>query len=172
MEFKTNDNPWIRGYPIHESYSLIELNAFHLLSIVNASFHSNAIDDLKEVLVKEYERSEVSRILIELAVQIRNKLDLNDSIYEGFKYNPTTVTGELEIKRTDGTINNIDLTFREACNKIIHAKHINFDLLNAKSIKDYDHMNSVIYLYGDLKSCDWKAKLEIVKFISILINIK
>lgn len=172
MEFITNNNPWIIGYPIHESYSLLELKAFHLISIINASKTSNSIEDLNTLLIKEYEMSEVARILIEIAVQIRNQIDLDCSTFEGRKYNPNSSTGKLTINYQSASCRTIDLSFREACNKIIHAKHINFDLLNPNSIKEYDYMNPQIYLYGDFNGHEWKTELDILKFISILICIK
>ncbi|MBL7821458.1 MAG: hypothetical protein JNL65_12665 [Saprospiraceae bacterium] len=172
MEFITNDNPWINGYPIHESYSLLDLKAFHLVSILNASMVSNNIEDLNTFLIKEYEMSEVSRILLEIAVQIRSQIDQDSPIFEGRKYNPNSITGKLTINPQSNLCKTKDLSFREACNKIIHAKHINFDLSNAISIKEYDSINPIIYLYGDLNGNEWKSQLDILKFISILICIK
>jgi len=150
---------------------LLEQKAFHLLSIINASPVSNANTELSNVLVKEYEMSEISRILLEISVQIRNQLDLNKLDYEGFKFNPNTEDGKLNVENKNDP-KFIELTFREACNKIIHAQHINFDMLNAKSLKEYEQINSIIYLYGEYKDISWKAQLDIVKYISVLINIK
>jgi len=171
MEFKTNGNPWVIGYPIHECYSLLEQKAFHLLSIINASEKSNSITDLKENLVVEYEFSEISRILLECAVQIRNQND-GDYVNKEYKYSIDSIVGKLfeNIKSTPQKYTN--LTFKESCNKIIHAKHINFDLENAKSTKEYDSINSTIYLYGDHNKKEWKAELDVCKFICVLITVK
>ncbi len=170
MEFKTNGNPWINGYPIHECYSLLEQKAFHLLSIVNASEKSNALIDLKQNLVSVYEFSEISRILLECAVQIRNEIDLNQEVCKS-KYSCTSVVGKLFSDLKKNPYSDTDLTFREACNKIIHSKHINFDLENAISLKEYDSLNKIIYLYGDHFNKNWKVELDVIQFVCVLVNI-
>ncbi|MCK9626576.1 MAG: hypothetical protein M0R23_08995 [Bacteroidales bacterium] len=172
MEFKTNDNPWIIGFPIHESYSILEQKAFHLLSIINASAKSNSISDLKNFLVIEYEFSEISRLLLECAVQIRNEIDQKYILSEDNKYSINSFVGILFHDTKIAPEKSTNLTFREACNKIIHTKHINFDLENAKSINEYDSLNNTIYLYGDYQNKEWKVELDVCTFICVLINIK
>lgn len=55
------------------------------------------------------------------------------------------------------------LDFREACNKIIHAKRVHFDIaVHEKTGVDY--LNPVVYLYGSKGEKEWKATLDITQF--------
>jgi|LSQX01.2.fsa_nt_gb hypothetical protein len=175
MEFDTRNNRWGEGYPIHECYSLLEQKAFHLLSIINASSKSNALSDLKDTLVVEYECSEVSRLfrlLLECSVIIRNEIDLKSGSNIGRIYSENSCIGKLyqDIEKAIDQVE--ELTFREACHKIIHARHINFDLENAKSIRQYDSINNIVYLYGEFHHKEWKAELDVCKFVCVLMNLK
>lgn len=69
------------------------------------------------------------------------------------------------------TDENIPLTLREACNKIIHARRLNFDIerldghaLGAHPIDSPTYMRPFIHLYGTHRTRDWKAMLDIVAF--------
>jgi len=172
MEYKTNDNPWIIGYPIHECYSILEQKAFYLLSIINASAKSNSISDLRSSLVVQYECSEISRLLLECAVFIRNEMDLKNSTSNGFNYRIDSCVGSLYSDIIKSPEESINLTFREACNKIIHTQHVNFDLENGSSIQEYDSISNTIYLYGNFGKQEWKAELDMCKFLCVLIDIK
>ena len=172
MEFDTRENPWTIGYPIHECYSILEQKAFQLLSIINASSKSNAISDLRDTLVVEYEWSEISRLLLECAVLIRNEIDLQYSSKSYITYTEKECVGRLYRDIYDAKDECEELTFREACNKIIHAQHINFDLENAKSIRQYDSINNIVYLYGNYQDKGWKAELDVCKFLCVLVTIK
>ncbi len=55
-----------------------------------------------------------------------------------------------------------DLTVREACNKIVHAEKVRFDIEEDESFNDY--ITPTLYLYGKHKGKDWKATLLIVDF--------
>jgi hypothetical protein len=56
----------------------------------------------------------------------------------------------------------MQLTLREACNKIIHAKKIRFDIEGSEMLA---HLNPFIYIYGDSPNGrSWKATLDIIKF--------
>lgn len=116
--------------------------------------------------------SEISRLLLECSVQIRNEIDLKCISSEDNKYSINSFVGILFHDTKIPPEKSTDLTFREACNKIIHTKHINFDLENAKSINEYDSLNNTIYLYGDYQNKEWKVELDVCKFICVLINIK
>jgi len=172
MEFDTSSDSRTIGYPIHECYSILEQKAFHLLSIINASTKSNAISDIRDSLVVEYECSEVSRLLLECAVLIRNEIDLQYSSNSYRTYTEKECVGKLYRDIYDAKDECEELTFREACNKIIHARHINFDLENAKNQRQYDSINNMVYLYGNYQNKGWKAELDVCKFLCVLNAIK
>jgi len=169
MEFCTNGNPWIVGLPLNDSGSLIELKAFQLISIVNGSKESHKQLELKGMLFT-YEMSELSRLLVEIAVFVRNNIDLGLLSYPDPMFNMETKVGYL-LKNLKNIDNCIDLTIREACNKIIHAKHINFDLEEGINLGKYDYLNPFVYLYGDYQDKDWKAQIDINTFVATLMNV-
>ena len=120
----------------------------------------------------EYECSEVSRLLLECSVIIRNEIDLKSGSNIGRIYSENSCIGKLyqDIEKAIDQVE--ELTFREACHKIIHARHINFDLENAKSIRQYDSINNIVYLYGEFHHKEWKAELDVCKFVCVLMNLK
>jgi len=172
MEYKTNDNYWTNGFPNNESYSLLELKAFQLISIINASQKTNSIKEFKEYLVRYYELFEVSNLLIELAVQIRNRLDLNNIYDEQILYRIGASVGNLITDLEMPENKKVPLTFREACNKIIHTNHINFDLNNPINLFEYESLNKTVYLYGDFRGKPWKAELDTIEFVRVLLCLK
>jgi hypothetical protein len=62
------------------------------------------------------------------------------------------------------------LDFREACNKIIHARHVHFDGdIHAETQAEY--LNPVVHLYGTKAQNDWRATLDIVEFCKAAKNV-
>ena len=157
------------GYPIKSDYSLIQLDLYRLLCYFTASkvivdisrkYENNLFNDSLRL---EYEKSEISRIIINLAIIARNELDNNNQAKSILYSDKLNIVGSIS-KNND--TDNIDLTLREACNKIIHCEYINWDLENPKSISDYDGLNPFIYLYGNYMDQEWKATLNIFDFIN------
>ena len=58
------------------------------------------------------------------------------------------------------------LSFREACNKIIHCNAMNFEYSNEKPSRG-DSLKPIVHLYGELQNKEWKATLNINEFIEI-----
>jgi hypothetical protein len=60
------------------------------------------------------------------------------------------------------------LTLRQACNKIIHATEISYDLVVPDKAHNPDYEGAYIrprlYLYGELDRRRWRAVLSIVDF--------
>jgi hypothetical protein len=167
MEFDSrnlNNSP--EGLPANGVYVTVDLKAFQLLSIVNASETSHKSALLKDLLLADYERFEISRLLIEIAVILRNDLDTRGPNFEGFSKNPRSIVGEL--REPKGIV---DLTFREACNKIIHSEHINFDMHDPKSLREYAYILPIVYLYGVKGRDEWRAKIDVVKFVEVAVDV-
>jgi hypothetical protein len=61
------------------------------------------------------------------------------------------------------------LKLREACNKIIHATDIRFDVVIPEEAHNPDEEGAYIrlrlYLYGQKGGSDWRAVLSIVDFV-------
>ena len=55
-----------------------------------------------------------------------------------------------------------ELSLREACNKIIHAKKIRADV--AENDKSQQYLKPYIHLFGVHKKVPWKATLDVIAF--------
>jgi hypothetical protein len=143
------------------------LNVYHLLCF---SLASRAIAELEDgsskrplsSFVSANEQSEISKLLIQIAAYFRVKYD-DGSWEHGFwlHKNFQGVGSLFEDALIPKVIVNLD--FREACNKIIHAKRIHFDVaVHEKTGVEY--LNPVIYLYGSKGVKEWKATLDIKEF--------
>ncbi|AJQ93388.1 hypothetical Protein YC6258_01341 [Gynuella sunshinyii YC6258] len=58
----------------------------------------------------------------------------------------------------------VDLTYRESCNKIIHATKVNFDYSDSDPHFG-GSLNPIVHLYGEHYKYSWKAVLNIENFI-------
>lgn len=112
-----------------------------------------AIDHLQQV-----EDDEITRILLFVSITARVIDDRYDKALD-------LIAGDC------GTLFNTDrngttksgLSLREACNKIIHAKKVRFDVSETEAKQRY--LNPVIYLYGERQNGQaWKAVLDVISF--------
>lgn len=107
--------------------------------------------------IQEVEEDEITRILLNLAITARVVDDRQNRVFELVSES----CGELRENIEDTNPKFLDL--REACNKIIHAKKIHYDIENTGLQTAY--LNPFIYLYGESQNGKaWKATLDIVKF--------
>ncbi len=153
-------------YEIEFANELIELDVYRLLTII---FSSKALRKADppilglDMMTWKFERAEIYRIVFNLAIRARNILDKptkeNKLIAE-------EITGKLEL----GTVNS-DLSFREACNKIIHSEHINFGIVGFKSIAENEGITEFIYVYGKKGRKQWKAIIDLIKFSNVLMGL-
>ncbi|MBN1185359.1 MAG: hypothetical protein JXB49_23950 [Bacteroidales bacterium] len=174
-EFDLRTNPFHSpGYPIKIDYSLVQLDLYRLLCCFGASSiierisrkYSNTL--INSFLRIEYEKSEISRIIINLAIIARNELDNGNGLRTN---NPNFGQDKVGILYKAGKTRKLDLSFREACNKIIHCEYINWDMKKPVSIAEYDGLNPIIYLYGSLNEARWKAVLKIYDFVNVYIGL-
>lgn len=116
-------------------------------------------------LKNEFLRSEVTRILISTAIAIRIRIDQKEKkLSKELKAPCGKLYPNLPSRKSE------PLTLREACNKIIHATKIRFDIEVPPSAR-YGHdvyLNApYLYLYGERNSEKWRAKLSIVEFAEL-----
>jgi hypothetical protein len=120
-----------------------------------------------ELLFDDHCTSEISRLLIEIAVTVRMLDDMAGPhvVSIGFK------VGTFNQGRCDAA-----LTLREACNKIIHATNVEFDFGGgvttyvAKSGEELTECISYVrptslQLHGERAGEPWTAELDIMLFI-------
>ena len=107
--------------------------------------------------MQEGVEDEITRILLNLAIIARVIDDRETRILGSGMYG----CGEFQEKIEGATISPLGL--REACNKIIHANKIRYDVENVNLSTTY--LNPYIYLYGTSHNGkEWKATLDVVKF--------
>lgn len=156
-EFDLRDNHlYSAGWPI-DGTSLEDM-VYRVIAIIGSSkfLYDNFRDDgYLFDRMKEIEMAKLSELLIAIAIICRSLID--SSIDK-------SITRKDEIVGTI-TENEIDklLTFRESCNKIVHAREINFDIEENQSIRD-GFLNHFIYLYGNMGDTEWKATIDLIKF--------
>lgn len=157
------ENPQEGGREGHlpiTSNTLLELHRLLALFLASKSFAAlctnypgEGFDPIYKI--QEVEEDEITRLLLYLAITARVINDREDSVFELSGSN----CGQLEKNGRDKDIEILDL--REACNKIIHAKKVRFDV---EKDGEQTYLNPFIYLYGEQNGKSWKATLDIVAF--------
>lgn len=155
---------WINGYP-HDP-QMLWVDLYYLALIFAGSekiseFRSEGDSPYSLFWVfRNTEYSEISRRLISVAAILRNLMELNRD----------TTIQTLEVGKFYRISNSnefAELTFREACNKVIHAEHINFDNSDDPTVSSpyVGYLNPIVYLYGTQNGVLWKTELGVFKFI-------
>lgn len=101
--------------------------------------------------------NEATRILLSAAVLARVIDDRDDHLKQ---YD--TVCGTL-IKDINNPNDIVDLNLREACNKIIHATTVRYDVEVVH--REQRYLNPYVYYYGKKGNKEWKATLRIIDFV-------
>jgi hypothetical protein len=121
-------------------------------------YHQYDLPHLEHVSA-EFRESEIIRLMVEIATQYR-LMDWGVASTNRSKHYKVGVVGALSV---DGVPGAQDLTMREACNKIIHAQEIAFDVTKVR--KQNDHFfNPVIHVRGEKGKVGWEASIDIVWF--------
>lgn len=163
------DDNWKATHAIgHEAFFL---DVYRLLSHSVASRELSALEgpSSQRGLPTAPEKSEISRLLINIASYYRVKYDDGAWAHAEWLDENYVDVGSLS-EDLSVTAKPLRLNFREACNKIIHAKKVHFDGgINEKTKSPY--VNPIIYLYGDKGGKSWKATLDIVEFCKAAGNV-
>lgn len=115
-------------------------------------------------LYSDFADTEMTRILLSSAVALRVADDRDGRILDQI----ADPCGELQ---TDcGRREIIPLTLREACNKLLHAERINFDVerLDGGDLAQLGYptfLNPTVYLYGAYRGTEWRAVLDVLSYI-------
>jgi hypothetical protein len=152
---------WTMGYPVEATYLDLEIHRLVAIFAASATLaESNQFD--WSWLKQHYEFPEACRILVSLAALLRNQIDTNPATAEeavsGQRNSVGTLVADLR------AVPNVKaLTFREACNKILHADAINPDVVDSSAPRK-SALNPVVYLYGSRGEISWKASLNVYEF--------
>jgi hypothetical protein len=144
------------------------LDLYRLLCMVLADQRVSAWSRKSQpiyTLQSEYFRTEVTRILVSSAVALRIVFDNGpQEIYKKIKPDCGKLYPDWPMRKTKWDA----LPLREACNKIIHAEEIRFDLVSSDRGKPAGYAGTYarpyLYLYGKRSGHGWRAKLSIVDF--------
>lgn len=109
----------------------------------------------------------LSQLMLSLAVLMRTFDDLMNDSERAAEYKEFVreKTAGLNI----GEIGDADLTLRNACNKIIHAK--DFRPVYDKDEEKYWFMDGRIELYGELSRVEWEAVVNVAEFLEAVIDV-
>jgi hypothetical protein len=164
------DHPDLRREGFFFDEVSFKLNLYRLITCFYASvtFAKNGedIDDDPVInLQGTFEEAEITSLLVRIAISVRIMDEREKHLSNLFK---------LECGQLIGNINQpedvIPLTLREACNKIIHTKKFNWDVEQLKDEENLPYPTTrylvpKMYLYGTKDNKQWKATLDITKFV-------
>jgi hypothetical protein len=113
----------------------------------------------------EFEEFEITRLLVNIAAITRVMDERGNCLSERFGLECGVLIEDLTEPEEI-----ILLNLREACNKIIHAEKLNWDVEQLKNEGNLPYPTShfitpCIYLYGSKRKKKWKATLDIAKFV-------
>jgi len=115
-------------------------------------------------LAGAFEESEITHLLVSIAAHVRV---IQDRDRDYFKRVRNTDCGRFvpDVKRPRTSER---LSWREACNKIIHAKRFNFDYRYKPRLPDdYAPLRLIVHLHGTQGLSEWKASLNVEAFVAI-----
>ena len=162
-ELDVRRSPWNSGLDVSSEY----LN--HQLYLLGCIVHASpAIDGLGPHglagLREQFQETEVGRILLTVAVAVRNAMDQNPGRAEYWLKGVDDNVGILQVLNRDKQPG--VLQFREACNKLIHCVSINFDYAD-ETPRRGAALKPVVHIYGSLGKDEWKATIDLNKFVDV-----
>lgn len=163
-ELDLRNSTWNYGMRMDQRDSLKQV--YYLLCILWSSKEFDKLGEFhKQLLRLEFQESEINRILIALAVTIRNIWDRDpfqtERNLEGHSVKVGTLTPIVKFRKKT-----VPLEFREACNKIIHCSSINYDYRKSGA-RMGDALLPRVHLYGWKVNDNWKATLDIMAFAQL-----
>ena len=149
--------------------AFLDLEIFRLITILEASpaladFEGSETDENKVAFLRGLEFPEVSRIVMSFAAIIRSAIDANPRAYAG-----SSGSDDLALDREVGTLVTLDpdesdtevrepLRFREACNKVLHADHVDPETTGTGALTGH------LSLYGRHYKKEWRAELDLKQY--------
>jgi hypothetical protein len=160
-ELDLRQSPWNEGLGISSEYldhQLYLLGCMVYASPVFDSLEGHALVDLR----KQFQEHQIGQALLGVVIAIRNAMDQNPSRADYWLDGMDTSVGTLN--PTDPSSK--PLTIREACNKVIHCGSINFHYVSDQPRRGFA-LKPMVHLYGTQGNKDWKATLDIDRFIHV-----
>lgn len=156
--------PWNEGLSISSEF--LDHQLYLLGCVVHASpaFETRGNHSLL-ALRQQFQETEIGRLLLIIAVAVRNAMDQNPSRAEYWLQWAEDNVGTLKNRRRKKETESV-LIFREACNKLVHCLSINFHYVSEKPKRGMA-LTPLVHLYGTKGQEEWKATIDINKFIGV-----
>ena len=158
----------LQGYPIAEEAYDLEL--FQLASIFVASAELSRISAGNQGISRlrsMFEQSEAARRLIAAAVFIRGKLDSRCVLRPNELERAEKADVGVLIADLSKPAEKLTLSFREACNKIIHATAVDLASHTPDDGDAVAMLSTTVTLLGSKRPKEWRAELNIVRFVNV-----
>jgi hypothetical protein len=151
--------------------SLVRRELFLLLSIfladkpINTRFQHTRIPRL----ANEQAVEEITRLLAVTASILRARDDYAmDEVRRSGKHSDWLKELQSQpcgtLQRDINSTDVVPLTMRVACNKIIHATNFRFDV---EGEFEDSYVKPVLYFYGREKGKEWRAVLDIIRYVDV-----
>jgi hypothetical protein len=109
--------------------------------------------------VRAHEDQLVARLLLSTAISLRVLDDRSGGAVDAWAIGVGKLVKRIPAPATDG----IEVSLREACNKIIHAQHVELERTSMAEACEY--LSASVCLYGkDLRSNVWYLELDAAEF--------
>ena len=116
--------------------------------------------------LQNVEGSEVSRLLVSIAAMARNGADATKAAEEGcheeYDERQRSPVGRL-VPDLESPGESIDLSFREACNKVLHALSVQAEREPGRE-DSAGPLTGFVNLYGEHRGKRWRARIDIPEF--------
>ncbi len=149
--------------------SIYELSAIVFGSEGLARLSTGDNRDEFDKLRMRHEVAQASKLLIEIAVVLRNFIDSGswpmDPIHEiRVQERPEMCVGLVrDTKKGEN-----ELSFREACNKVIHAERISFGMKSMPG--KMDCLDGMVELHGRREKSAWVTDIQLSDFIRMAVR--
>jgi len=163
-ELDLRKSPWNEGIGISGEFLDHQLYLLGCMVHASAAFDKLGNHPLCN-LRQQFQETEIGRLLLTIAVAVRNAMDQNLSRADYWLQDTEDGVGILKNLVSQKDVETT-LSFREACNKLVHCLSINFHYAAEKPQKGMALVPRV-HLYGTKGKEKWKATIEIDRFIEV-----
>lgn len=172
-EIDMRNYPWYPGIPM-DSVSIAR-DLYFLLCMFSSSKvlhdrrpHSDDEGSVYGYSIRNFELTEVGRLLVSLAAVCRNDWDFRTSSIDD-QLNRCAETSDVGvlIKDTSRPTKTTTLVVRESWNKILHCHTMNFQRSEDSHIYA-GYLEPTVHLYGHYQNAEWKASIDIYRWCEVV----
>jgi hypothetical protein len=162
-ELDLRQSPWNEGLGVSSEH--LDHQLYLLGCVVHASPVFDSLEDHALLNLRgQFQERQIGQALLGVAVAIRNAMDQNPARADYWLNGVDASVGTLHL--TAHGSEPVSLTIREACHKVIHCSSINFHYVADQPRRGLA-LEPRVHLYGTHRNQDWKATLDIDRFIHV-----